>query len=33
MNRILSKVKLAEEVYRMEIHAPLIASERKPGSL
>ncbi len=31
MNRILSKMRLSDEVYRMEILAPLIASERKPG--
>jgi ferredoxin--NADP+ reductase len=31
MNRILSKMRLSDEVYRMEIQAPLIASERKPG--
>jgi len=31
MNRILSKVRLSDEVYRMEVEAPLIASERKPG--
>ncbi len=31
MNKIIEKVKLAEEVYMMKIKAPLIAEERKPG--
>jgi ferredoxin--NADP+ reductase len=31
MNKIIKKQKLAEEVYRMIIQAPLIAEERKPG--
>jgi len=31
MKKILSKIQLSEEVYRMEIEAPLIAEERKPG--
>lgn len=31
MKKILKKVQLSEEVYRMEIEAPLIAEERKPG--
>ena len=31
MNKILGKEKLAEEVYRIKIEAPLIAAERKPG--
>lgn len=31
MNKILGKEKLAEEVYRIKIEAPLIAAERQPG--
>ena len=31
MNRILSKQQLSESVYRMDVEAPLIAQERKPG--
>jgi len=31
MNTILKKEQLSEEVYKIEIEAPLIASERKPG--
>lgn len=31
MNRILEKVQLSREVFRMKIQAPLIAEERKPG--
>ena len=31
MNRILKKTQLSAEVFRMEIEAPLIARERKPG--
>jgi ferredoxin--NADP+ reductase len=31
MNRLLKKQKLSEEVFRIEVEAPLIATERKPG--
>jgi len=31
MNRIVKKTQLSAEVFRMEIEAPLIARERKPG--
>ena len=31
MNRILSVTRLAPEVYRMDVEAPLIARERRPG--
>jgi ferredoxin--NADP+ reductase len=31
MNRIIEREELSEDVYRMRIEAPLIASERKPG--
>ncbi len=31
MNKIIKKQQLSDEVYRMEVEAPLIASERKPG--
>ena len=31
MNRILAKRQLSENVYRMDVEAPLIARERKPG--
>ena len=31
MNRILSRKQLSENVYRMQIESPLIASERRPG--
>ena len=31
MNRILKKTQLSAEVFRLEVEAPLIASERKPG--
>ena len=31
MKKILEKVQLSEEVFRMDIEAPLIAEERKPG--
>jgi ferredoxin/flavodoxin---NADP+ reductase len=31
MSKVLLKEKIAEEVYRIKIEAPLIASERKPG--
>ncbi len=31
MHRIVSKQQLADEVFRMEIEAPLMAAERKPG--
>ncbi|MFO7936306.1 MAG: sulfide/dihydroorotate dehydrogenase-like FAD/NAD-binding protein [Kiritimatiellia bacterium] len=31
MNKIVNKEQLSEEVFRMEIEAPLIAEERKPG--
>jgi len=31
MNKILEKVRLSDEVYRMVVEAPLIAEERKPG--
>ena len=31
MNRILEKTQLAGEVFKMRIHAPLIAEERQPG--
>jgi ferredoxin--NADP+ reductase len=31
MNKILKKTQLSAEVFRMEIEAPLIARERKPG--
>lgn len=30
-NKILAKKQLADEIFLMKIHAPLIASERKPG--
>jgi ferredoxin--NADP+ reductase len=31
MNKILEKVRLSDEVYRIVVEAPLIAEERKPG--
>lgn len=31
MNKIISKERLSAEVYRMEIEAPLVARERRPG--
>ncbi|MDD2347227.1 MAG: sulfide/dihydroorotate dehydrogenase-like FAD/NAD-binding protein [Kiritimatiellae bacterium] len=31
MNKILKKTQLSDSVYRMEVEAPLIARERKPG--
>jgi ferredoxin--NADP+ reductase len=31
MNRILNRTQLSENVFRMQIEAPLIASERRPG--
>ncbi|HPS09337.1 MAG TPA: FAD-binding oxidoreductase, partial [Kiritimatiellia bacterium] len=31
MNKIVKKTQLSAEVFRMEIEAPLIARERKPG--
>ncbi len=31
MNRIIAKKQLSENVFRMEVEAPLIAQERKPG--
>ncbi len=31
MNRVLEKTQLAGEVFKMRIHAPLIAEERMPG--
>ena len=31
MNKIISKQQLSENVFRMEVEAPLIARERKPG--
>jgi ferredoxin--NADP+ reductase len=31
MNRIVGKSQLSEEVFRIEVEAPLIAGERKPG--
>lgn len=31
MNTILKKERLSEQVYRLKVHAPLIAQERKPG--
>ncbi|MBP5319901.1 MAG: sulfide/dihydroorotate dehydrogenase-like FAD/NAD-binding protein, partial [Kiritimatiellae bacterium] len=31
MNTILKKTQLSDEVFRMEVEAPLIARERKPG--
>ena len=31
MNRIVKKTQLSAEVFRMEVEAPLIARERKPG--
>ena len=31
MNTIVNKTQLADEVFRMEIEAPLIADQRKPG--
>ncbi len=31
MKKILNKIQLSEEVFRMDIEAPLIAEERKPG--
>ncbi|MDD4869511.1 MAG: sulfide/dihydroorotate dehydrogenase-like FAD/NAD-binding protein [Kiritimatiellae bacterium] len=31
MNKILEKKQLSNEVFRMKVHAPLIAEERKPG--
>ena len=31
MNRILSKRQLSDSVYRMDVEAPLVAQERKPG--
>ena len=31
MNRILEKEQLSEEVFRLRVHAPLIAEERQPG--
>jgi ferredoxin--NADP+ reductase len=31
MNRILKKTRLSDEVFRMEVEAPLISRERKPG--
>jgi len=31
MNRIVSKTQLSAEVFRMQLEAPLIARERKPG--
>lgn len=31
MNRIVSKIQLSAEVFRMQLEAPLIARERKPG--
>ena len=31
MNRILSKQQLSDSVYRMDVEAPLVAQERKPG--
>ncbi len=31
MNKVLEKVQLSREVFRMKIHAPLIAEQRRPG--
>ena len=31
MNRIIAKRQLSENVFRMDVEAPLIAQERKPG--
>ena len=31
MNRIIAKKQLSENVFRMDVEAPLIAQERKPG--
>ncbi len=31
MNRIIAKKQLSENVFRMEVEAPLVAQERKPG--
>lgn len=31
MNEILRKERLSEDVYRVRVHAPLIAEERRPG--
>ena len=31
MNKIISKKRLSDNVYRMDIEAPLVASERKAG--
>ncbi|HOM59494.1 MAG TPA: sulfide/dihydroorotate dehydrogenase-like FAD/NAD-binding protein, partial [Kiritimatiellia bacterium] len=31
MNKIIRKTQLSEEIFRMEVEAPLIARERKPG--
>ena len=33
MNRIIAKRQLSENVFRMDVEAPLIAQERKPGQL
>ncbi len=30
-NKIIEKIQLSDEVFKMKIHAPLIAEERKPG--
>ncbi len=31
MNKILEKIRLSDEVYRIKVEAPLIARERRPG--
>ncbi|MBQ2346662.1 MAG: hypothetical protein II391_04845, partial [Kiritimatiellae bacterium] len=31
MNKIIAKKQLSDNVFRMEVEAPLIAEERKPG--
>ena len=31
MNKIINKIKLSDDVFRLEVEAPLIAHERKPG--
>ncbi|HRZ16999.1 MAG TPA: sulfide/dihydroorotate dehydrogenase-like FAD/NAD-binding protein, partial [Candidatus Hydrogenedentes bacterium] len=31
MNRIVKKTQLSDEVFRLEVEAPLIARERRPG--
>ena len=31
MNKIIRKVRLSDEVYKIVVEAPLIAAERRPG--